>query len=229
MISHEHKCIFIHIPKTAGTSISNFYFPTKELNWKKPNYNLLYGWCPKRKIHLQHATSKQLLELELIKPEIWESYFKFTFVRDPYDRAYSDYYWIMEDRQVEGSFVEYINRTGEFNKILSDNSVMTFRGDHLVPQTNFFDFEGNYKMDFIGRFEQIDKAVFYINKKLGIDKAFNVHVQKGAYKKKRHYSHFYNKENKLLVEQYFQKDIEKLGYKFKKQSKIGEFINKIKN
>lgn len=229
MISHEHNCIFIHIPKTAGTSISNFYFPAIALDWKKPNYDLLYGWCPKRKIHLQHATSKQLLELDLIKPEIWKSYFKFTFIRNPYDRAYSDYFWIMRDRHIKGSFADYINKKGEFDKILNDNSEMTYRGDHLIPQTNFFSFEGIYKMDFVGRFEQLDEAVFNINKKLDIDKVFNVHIQKGEYKRKKHYSHFYNKENKALVEQFFQQDIEILNYKFKKQSKIWEFINKIKN
>ena len=64
MISHQHKIIFIHIPKCAGSSIKDYYFNSPQLDWKTPNYDLLYGWCPKRKIHLQHATSKQLLETD---------------------------------------------------------------------------------------------------------------------------------------------------------------------
>ena len=65
MISHTHKIIFIHIPKCAGSSVE-VYFKNKTFDWTKPSYKNLTGWCPKRKIHLQHATSKQLLELDLI-------------------------------------------------------------------------------------------------------------------------------------------------------------------
>ena len=66
MISHDHKCIFIHIPKTAGSSINKFYFNAKQLDWTTPNYDILYGWCPDRKLHLQHATPIQLLQTGLI-------------------------------------------------------------------------------------------------------------------------------------------------------------------
>ena len=74
MISHKHKLIFIHIPKCGGSSINNFYFNGKGLDWKRPNYNVLYGWCPKHQIHLEHATSKQLVELNLITEEQWNTY-----------------------------------------------------------------------------------------------------------------------------------------------------------
>ena len=79
MISHKHKFIFIHIPKCAGSSIRDFYFDTPNLDWKIPNYDLLYGWCPKRKIHLQHATAKQILETDLVSRAVWDNYYKFTF------------------------------------------------------------------------------------------------------------------------------------------------------
>ena len=111
MISHQHKIIFIHIPKCAGSSIKDYYFNSPQLDWKTPNYDLLYGWCPKRKIHLQHATSKQLLETELISEQVFKTYFKFTFVRNPYDRSYSDYLWVQKDRKIKGSFKDYCQRS----------------------------------------------------------------------------------------------------------------------
>ena len=67
MISHKHKCIFIHIPKTAGTSINTFFHPGVDFHYDKPDYDRLFGWCPERKFHMQHATSKQLLETEPMK------------------------------------------------------------------------------------------------------------------------------------------------------------------
>src|SRR5690606_31345973 len=115
MISHKLKIIFIHIPKCAGSSVKDYYFNKPKLDWRQPNYELLYGWCPKRRIHLQHATPKELIETELIPKEIWDSYFKFAFVRNPWDRAYSDYLWIQKDRNVKGDFKDYIKGLGEYD------------------------------------------------------------------------------------------------------------------
>ena len=223
MISHKYKFIFIHIPKCAGSSLRDFYFDTPKLDWRLPNYKLLYGWCPKRKIHLQHATSKQLLELDLIKPKDWNEYFKFTFVRNPYDRAYSDYLWLQKDRAIKGRFRDFITKSGVFENVLNDKSVKEYRGDHLIKQTDFFDFSGFYKLDFIGEFERLDLDIEKINKFLGITSEFNYHTKKNISRKK-HYSLFYTDTNKRLFEKYYNKDIKLLNYKFEdKRTGISEY------
>ena len=218
MISHKYKIIFIHIPKCAGSSIRDFYFDTPNLNWRKPNYELLYGWCPKRQIHLQHATSKELLELDLVTETVWNEYFKFTFIRNPYDRAYSDYLWIQKDQKLKGSFKDYISRSGAFEKTLRDNSVKEYRGDHLLNQVDFFDLSGCFKMDFIGRFEYLNEDIIALNKKLNISKEFHNHAKKNT-SRKPHYSYFYTYSKKRLVETYFKKDINRLNYHFQDERK----------
>ncbi len=213
MISHENKLIFIHIPKTAGSSINRFYFDAKVLDWRVPNYNILYGWCPKRRIHLQHATPAQLLETGLVSPQQWSSYFKFTFVRNPWDRAYSDYLWIMEDRKVQGSFKQYITKSGAFKKVLSDKSDKSYRGDHLLPQLTYLNTSGQSDFDFVGRFEDFDNEISAINKALGVERSFDIH-EKRSINKLEHYSLFYNLRKRKLVEKYYTEDIEQLNYKF---------------
>ena len=151
MISHKHKCIFIHIPKTAGTSINTFFFPNVRFYQDIPNYDVLFGWCPIRKIHLQHATGAQLIETGLVSEQNWEEYFKFSFVRNPWDRAYSDFTWIQEFSGVQGRFEDYIGKKGSFQKILNDSSDHHFLGDHLLPQSEFFDLDGKYELDYIGK------------------------------------------------------------------------------
>lgn len=210
MISHKHKVIFIHIPKCAGSSIKDFIFDNPKLDWRIPHYDVLYGWCPKRKIHLQHATSDQLLDLGLVSKNNWNDYFKFTFVRNPYDRAYSDYLWIQEDRNIKGSFKDYITKSGDFKKVLSNNSVKEYRGDHLLQQTDFFDFK---QMDFIGKFENIDDDINQLKDILHLDKNFDNHAKKSEHRK-YHYSLFFNKNKKQLVEKYFKNDIDLLDYTF---------------
>ena len=65
MVSHQHKCIFVHIPKTAGTSIE-----------------MLINQTP------FSGTTHELLK-EHANSEYFEEYFKFTFVRNTFERVYS--------------------------------------------------------------------------------------------------------------------------------------------
>lgn len=213
MISHKHKFIFIHIPKCAGSSIEEHFFEGMSFNWRKPNYEKLYGWCPERKIFLQHATSKQLLEEGLISEEHWNDYFKFTFVRNPWDRAYSDYLWILKNPKVKGSFKQYIHATGGFKEIFNNRESNAYRGDHKTPQLDFFDLDGKYKMDFIGHFENLQDDMLAVNNILKVKSAFNTHRNKSPMRK-AHYSFFYNKSKRKLVADYYKKDIESLNYSF---------------
>ena len=213
MISHKHKFIFIHIPKCAGSSIKDHFFEGLVTNWEEPNYEVLYGWCPKRKIHLQHATAQQLLETALISKDNWDDYFKFTFVRNPWDRAYSDYLWIMQDRNIKGTFKEYMDATGAFKKTFTNNNIKEYRGEHKLLQTDFFDSKGIYKMDFVGRFENLDKDMQKVHNLLGMKAEFLTHSKENK-DRKEHYSFFYGNHRKKMVEQYFKKDIEAFGYTF---------------
>jgi hypothetical protein len=213
MICHRRKIIFIHIPKCAGSSVKDFYFAGRGLDWKVPNYELLYGYCPVRRLHLQHATARELLETGLVTEQQWNAYFKFTFVRNVYDRSYSDYLWIQKDRKVSGPFLDYLLRRGRFEKILTDRSDMTYRGDHLTPQSDFFDLEGPLKVDFVGRFESIQNDTAHLSRILGIDKPFDVHEKRNASRKK-HYSQFFSPRERAMVEQVYAKDLATLGYQF---------------
>ncbi|HLV40541.1 sulfotransferase family 2 domain-containing protein [Xanthomarina sp.] len=213
MISHKHKFIFIHIPKCAGSSIRDFYFDTPKLDWRQPNYELLYGWCPERRIHLQHATPKELIETNLIQKDVWDEYFKFAFVRNPWGRAYSDYKWIMLDSKVKDSFKNFIQKKGAFEKLLNDKSVKEYRGDHLRPQIEYFG-DKDYPLDFIGRFENLQEDINKINDILNIAHSFNVHSKNNTKNKLSHYSKFYTDSNKKIIDNVYLEDIVALNYRF---------------
>jgi len=213
MISHQHKCIFIHIPKTAGSSVNRFYLPQTKLDWRFPNYDVLYGWCPKRKIHLQHATAKQLLELDLISEENWKSYYKFSFVRNPWDRSYSDYLWMMKDTKIKGSFKDYALKQGVFKKVLTDRSHKSYRGDHLISQSDFLEVSKGLEIDYIGRFENFSHDISKINAFLKVNRVMDLHEKKNK-KRHNHYSLFYTGSNRKLVSKVFEEDINQFGYKF---------------
>ncbi|MEO1033793.1 MAG: sulfotransferase family 2 domain-containing protein [Bacteroidota bacterium] len=213
MISHTHKCIFIHIPKTAGSSINSFFHPGVKFHFKNADYDRLFGWCPKRQLHMQHATAKQLLETELISEDIWNNYYKFTFVRNPWDRAYSDYLWMMKFANIKDSFKNYMKQTGQFDAILNDNTKDSFLGDHVLGQHEFFDLDGPLEVDFLGRFENFSNDIKVVLDALEIQEDFNKNLNKSK-RGYSHYSKFYSNSNRDLVGKKYNKDITLFNYEF---------------
>jgi hypothetical protein len=212
MIDHKNKLIFVHVPKCGGSSIERFFLQGVKFEWETPNYDILYGWCPKRRIHLQHATATQLLDTELICDETWNSYYKFAFVRNPWDRAYSDYLWFQKELKIRDSFRNFLTNSGNFSQCLTDNSDKFYRGDHLYPQSDYFSEEGLYSLDYIGRFEHYADGIAHILNHLKISTPFEIHLKEGKYK--GHYSRFYTKSRKRLVDSKYVQDIQRFNYSF---------------
>ena len=71
MINHKHKFIFIHINKCGGTSIDKVF-------------------SGKFRGH------KKAFDYKKLNPKEFENYFKFTFVRNPWDRVVSFYHYQMK-------------------------------------------------------------------------------------------------------------------------------------
>src|SRR5438034_10936846 len=97
MISHKHKCIFVEVPKTGSTSVRAILGKA----WK-PHLNL---WQIKQLMEISWTEfggrkNRIMAALYLLQPEErrretgrrqFESYFKFGFVRNPWDRVVSRY------------------------------------------------------------------------------------------------------------------------------------------
>lgn len=78
MISHKHRFIFIHISKTAGTSIQTVL--------RDETCQLLpTEWDRERVRHapLNHLTLQEVVDYGILTPAQLKSYFKFCFVRNP--------------------------------------------------------------------------------------------------------------------------------------------------
>jgi len=186
MIDKEHKCIFVHIPKTGGTSITN------ALNIK----------------HHNHKMAKELKQ----ENDDWNDYFSFSVVRNPWDRMVSLYFYYKNNNEysnykikndIPSTFSDFIY---EFNEKKRNWYTIFYQqqADWL------YDDEQNLLVNQICRFENYKEDVEKIFKKLNIKKKL-LHERRSVHE---HYKTYYNEETINIVKNLFEKDIILFGYEY---------------
>ena len=226
MICHKYKFIFIHIPKTGGTSIEKF-FNISPFDNKIPDYDNLVGYDRKLGIHLQHATVDEIKKNNLIPDTVWNSYFKFTIVRNPYDKMYSEYYWVSKDLGIKDTFSNFILKKGKYKTVLNNRKKWRYRGDHLIKQQDYILINGKSEMDYIGRFENFNETISYVLKEIGVKNDFNIHSKK-MNKIFEHYSHFYTRFGKKQIERIYNNDLDYFNYEFEDKYLELDFFSRFK-
>ena len=154
---HRHKCIFIHIPKCAGSSV------LASLGASARGYQA-------RRIHQSYLAYRQSDRKK------FEKYFKFAFVRDPFDRAISTYEYLHQggNKKNDSDFINHYSITRiSFEEFVME--VLSHRLLHQVPllrpQHSFiFNFQNELQIDFLGRYENLSSDFATIAARLGLPK-----------------------------------------------------------
>ena len=178
MISHEFKCIFIHIPKTAGTSIEKKLglFPEHGSKRGMQDHRTIAEIEPVTiKQALTHTHSRNIgwiwpnIKNRIrrgaeITPKQFSEYYKFTLVRNPWARAYSWYKNVMRDPHHQEALHVPPNCT--FKEFVTRH----LTGHIMRTQTSWLkDSNGKLAMDFIGRFENLEHDFSEISQRLGFE------------------------------------------------------------
>ncbi|MEM1324850.1 MAG: sulfotransferase family 2 domain-containing protein [Bacteroidota bacterium] len=200
LLSHHRRFIFIHNYKVAGTSIRAALAPYQyslserllRKIGKKPNAPLSHD------DHLQATAIQQLIP----SPQ-FEQYFKFGFVRNPWDWQVSLYRYTLQHSAHKQH--EMVSKMSGFEEY------MHWRVEHDVQlQKDFFYNEnGECLVNFIGRFESLATDFQYICQQIGI-KAQLPHHNKS--RDDHAFLKHYNAATLALITQYYQEDIEAFGY-----------------
>jgi len=210
LISNSRKFIFIHIPKTAGTSIEESLLPY--CSGKKGFVN----WLIRRLVKYVRFPNKQvfalrtyeahvtLAEAELLLPgKVIDDYFKFAVVRNPYDRFVSFYYHLL--KQTTHRWHEYAVKAGSFAGFIEQMKHIPEPSQKHYLMGRY----GNINMDYIIRFEDIQNDYKEVCKKLNID--FNLPVKNTT--KHVAYEELYTTKEKEFVYNLYKEDFDAFGYK----------------
>ena len=204
LISHSHKFIFLHNPKVAGSSIREVltpYVDQPNRNWKN---RLLVKLGVKAPLPYTHHLKARLVRDSLPK-DIYDRYFKFVFVRNPWDLQVSLYHYVLKN---EGHHRhKIIKQMRSFDEYLA----WKVENQDLRTQKDFVtDADGKIIVDFIGKYENLSEDFQTVCKVLKID-ALLPHINQSKHKDYRQY---YTDRTRQLVEEYLREDIEMFGYTF---------------
>lgn len=147
----EMGCIFVHIPKTAGTSVTR----------------ALFGGG---------VGHKSIYEYRKIFGEDFQRYFKFTVVRNPFSRVVSAYeslrqggnpVWPNSERYRDDVLSKY---DGFESFVLEELERAIWQQRHFRPQAKFLLLDGKPGVDYVARLETLEEDFEFICEQLGVDR-----------------------------------------------------------
>ncbi|WVI86792.1 sulfotransferase family 2 domain-containing protein [Methylophaga thalassica] len=217
----------MHIPKTGGQSIENFFLSLHGLDWESRS-SLLLRFNENPKLgpeRLAHLMASEYVRFGYTSQSEFDSYYKFAFVRNPFSRLVSEYKYRNHDKSM--SFKKFVME----NLPVKNSYTDAYR--HIIPQYDYIhNNKGELLVDFVGKLETFQKDFDYVCSCLGLSDSRLPHVNstsknnnlsvKNKLKRllmfKRSetqpYSDYYDKELKEVVAEMYKKDIEKFEYSF---------------
>ncbi len=173
IISHRKKFIWIHLPKCAGTSIrellqSNPIFQTdihpmwhtkKDINWKEE--------YPKVDTNLwTHSSASDIKKYLDERGYRWDDYFKFVFIRNPWERAVSAYEYHRQIMSKDKQKTDFNIKGVEIALNQPPRNFIMRNMGSWSPHNYIFDKDGKLMVDFVGRVENIEQDFEKVVKKI---------------------------------------------------------------
>lgn len=222
-ISYKHRFIFIHNYKVGGTSITqalrkyslvnpviftHINILLEHLN-KDRRGQLLLRKTDRLKKRIPsiykfniHDTAYKIKEK--LPNNIWNNFFKFGFVRNPWEWQVSLYHYMLQEKDhFQHNLIKNMKTFQEYIEW------RVFKHKHLQKEF-FYDENGNCLVDYIGKLENISEDFEKICNKIGIEEKLP-HINKSGHK---YYKKYYNYYTIDLIAKHFKEDIELFDYKF---------------
>lgn len=204
LVSHRHRFIFIHTYKTAGISMRRALDPYAEGRARR--------WVAKyaRRFRLPAPATPRLhmpaREVRaLVSPAVFDRYFTFAFVRNPWDWQVSLYHYMLKatdhfQHELAKSFAGF-------------EAYIRWRVAEEVRLQKAFvtDREGRMIVDFVGRMEHADEDFAHVCRTVGLPPIRLPHRNRSRH---RDYRTYYTDETREMVARAFADDIEAFGYTF---------------
>jgi Sulfotransferase family len=206
IVSHLHRYIFVAMPKTGTHSMRQAlreHLGPDDIEQVGLFVNKRFPFDEVAQIRHGHLSVRQVRPY--LGDDVCDRYFKFTFVRNPFDRFVS--YCAFMTRQ-HGAFER--DPQGTMRKILFE--VRPVDHVHFQPQyTLLTDADDALEMDFIGRVERMQDDYDAVCAKVGIPSRA---LDKVNSSKRGDYRQYYDQALIDGVTELYRRDLELFDYRF---------------
>jgi hypothetical protein len=205
VISHRHRCVYVHIPKCGGQSIETVFLQAVGLTWKK-RAPLLLRPCSDPRFgpqFLAHLTAREYTELGHLSQTDFIDYYRFAVIRNPWDRLLSTFRYRAPAEGV--TFPEWVRKA----------AVPAIERGHFFykPQVEYLcDADGTLLVEDVFDLADMPKAFDAVRQRLELPGEGLPHVN--ASKGHRHLTpeDAYDDETVQLVGQLYAADVDKWGF-----------------
>jgi len=213
-IYDKHKIIFVHIPKTAGTTINSalgiesLFSKYKSLD----DYDIAILYGNTHTYELDHLPARNIKRIT--DCYTWDHYFKFAVVRNPYDRMVSQYFYAIETedyrmigKEYFSSFEIFVNRLYELYKMDKFKSFIHKEKSHYIPQYKYiYDRNGNMLVNYVAYFDNFEEEIENILSFLSKKKLLTKFKHKKMSSTHSHYYEYYTPELEDKIYEIYKKD-----------------------
>ena len=187
IVSDSHNFVFAHVPKVAGISLRVALEP----------------FADGQRAALPDTTHETLPALLAREPRLMGHY-KFAFVRNPWDRLVSFYFYAREKLKPTFPQMQSVDFAGMLRLI--DNKTAWLRDLYvLCPQHDYVRLA-----DFVGRFETLGRDFARVCARLGLSTTL-AHKNASSHSA---YASYYDDWSRGFVAERYRQDIEEFGYTF---------------
>ncbi|MEA5533081.1 sulfotransferase family 2 domain-containing protein [Crocosphaera sp. XPORK-15E] len=217
MLSINNGFLFIHVPKTAGNSIQNIlrnYSEDKIVIEGKHQDGIERFEVRNDKYEVTKHSTLQHYQ-NILEPHIYQKLFKFSTIRNPYDRMISWYFsphrgvtdWVRQD---------FINLVAEVPTLRDYISLSSTSSQEIIIKPLGLSIKlKSPKLDrdinFLMRFESLAQDFKKVCKMINIPyEPLPLRNQS----QRRHYTNYFDEELKEIVDHKFREEIKFGGYEF---------------
>ena len=204
IVSHRHRFVFVAVPRVATRALRQaLTMQLDAMDWQQQNLFAAHRLPVADLAAAEHGH----LSVRDIRPrlpeELWQSYLKFAFVRDPFER-FVDTFLSLEAADEQ----EPVAVAARMKRALGTER---FRRRRLtLPQSHFLvDEEDRVATDFLGRFETLDASWRQLCTRLGLPA---VPLARRREPERRDWAHYYDAELAGMVADYYRNDLQNFGY-----------------
>jgi len=215
MISFPLRAIFIHIPKCAGTSVEDVLWPEEDDRTRENLWGGVFDGLsnPLQTGGLQHLTAAHVRGLY---PAEFQAFWKFSIVRNPFDRIASQYFYAVWSRPDILRYLGFGGFRRRFHRIpfrAYVERITQLTHVQWTPMTHFLvdPLTGESLVDFVARFESLEEDWKTIQARLGVDQELGWAKRSPD---RPHYREVIDAASRRALEAYYGEDLERFGYGF---------------